>query len=499
MTGLPEDLDDAGRAYVEAMPKGEIVAFPISPIDTIGLPVWIVALFPDDDRLADIMPYGVGYGTTDAQAALGALGECMEMVFPALTLPRMKRVAASWRDLAATHGADAVADPFTLGLPAGSPVDRDTRLDWVESRRARDGATVLVPIDVVALARKDLSAGYSPFTTLITNGMGAGPDRDWAMGHGLLELLQRDGNGLGFKALDRGIALDLPTPAPAAVTPILERFERAGIRVIPKFATDEFGLANVYCAGFERDGRDPPLPIMLTGCGEACHPDRERALAKCLCEFAASRARKAFAQGPAAVVDRIAPQGYVDRFLRQAGAGVGAQEGRAFEAMRDWSSRRPAEIRAWLADSVHAVNAKKPFADLPTTSANGSRDAGRMARARVEAAGIDVLNVDLSPPGAAVSVTKTIAPGLEVETMSYGRIGERNTRKLIERDDPLVVFGAPSETRKPIRLSPEALGRFERPPLLDIARLAEIVGPLYPLYREPEAHHVARARDEAAA
>ena len=39
MTGLPQDLDDAGRAYVEAMPKGEIVAFPISPLDTIGLPV----------------------------------------------------------------------------------------------------------------------------------------------------------------------------------------------------------------------------------------------------------------------------------------------------------------------------------------------------------------------------------------------------------------------------------------------------------------------------
>lgn len=77
--------------------------------------------------------------------------------------------------------------------------------------------------------------------------------------------------------------------------------------------------------------------------------------------------------------------------------------------------------------------------------------------------------------------------------MSYGRIGERNTRRLIERNDPLVVFGTPSETRKPIRLSPEALARFGRQPLLDMERLAAVVGPLYPLYREPEAHHVAAA------
>ena len=105
MTGLPADLGDAGRAYVEAMPRGEIVAFPLTPLDTIGLPVWVVALFPDDESLVDTMAYGVGYGATDAQAALGALGECLEMAFPALTLPTMPRLRASWTDLVAVHGS----------------------------------------------------------------------------------------------------------------------------------------------------------------------------------------------------------------------------------------------------------------------------------------------------------------------------------------------------------------------------------------------------------
>ncbi len=498
MTGLPPNLGDAARAYVEGMPKGEIVAFPITGIDVIGLPVWIVALFPEDPRLADIMPYGVGYGTTNQQAVLGGLGECAEMIYSVLTLPKAKRTRASWRDLVASLGADAVADPLTLGLPAGSPVGRDTDLDWVKSRRLRDGATVLVPIDVVALNDKELDPGYTPFTTLITNGMGAGPDVDWAIGHGLMELLQRDGNGLLFKALDRGIALDLPEPLPPTIATILERFEHAGIQAIPKFATDEFGLCNVYCVGHEKDGREPPLPIMVTACGEACHPDRERALAKAMCEFAASRVRKAFAHGPQSFVQGAAPRGYVERFISQAGAGVGAQEGRAFQTMRDWSGRTPTEIRDWLAGTVHAVRGRKAFDTLPTTPADGSREAGKIARERVEAAGIDVLYVDFTPPGAPVSVVKVIAPGLEVETMSYGRIGERNTRKLIESGNPLIRFGTPSQTLKPVRLTPAAIARFGGQPLFDTALAETIVGPLYPLYREPEAHHVAVAEAMAA-
>ena len=76
--------------------------------------------------------------------------------------------------------------------------------------------------------------------------------------------------------------------------------------------------------------------------------------------------------------------------------------------------------------------------------------------------------------------------------MSYHRIGERNARKLLERDHPLIRFGEETGTLRPVRLTPEALDRFGgRRPLLDTALVDSIVGPLYPLYREPEAHHAA--------
>ncbi len=493
MSVLPEMLDPAARAYLDAFPAGEPAVFPLTALDRIGLPVWIGALFPEDGRLADIMPYGAGYGATDGQAVTGSLGECAEMIFSVLKMPLMKRHRGSWRALVASLGPSSVADPLTLCLPAGSPVGRDTPLEWIEATRAATGETVLVPVDVAATTPGELSPGYKPFTTLITNGQGAGPDIDWALGHGVLELLQRDGNGLLFKALDRGVAIDFDGPLPSGLRAILDRFAAAGVHAIPKFATDQFGLSNVYCVGYEEDGYEPPVPIMLTACGEACHPDREKALEKAMTEFAASRARKGFAHGPSEFVERVAPPGYAERFIAKAGGNAKAGEAKSFDTMLDWTRRSPTELRGWLKRTVHARNSFKRFDELPHTPATGSRDAGRIARERLAEAGMDVLYVDYSMPDAGISATKAIVPGLEVETMSYHRIGERNTRKLIERDHPLIRFGKESETLKPVRLTPDALERFGGQPLFDTGLAETIVGPLYPLYREPEAHHVAAA------
>ena len=498
MTGLPAPLPAAADAYRAAFPAGEIVAFPLTPLDVTGIPVWVVALFPDDPALDGIMPYGVGYGTDDGQAVLGAMGEIAEMVFPTLSLSSRPKTAGSYRDLAVTLGPRSVADPLTLCLPAGSPVDRDTRLEWVEAKRWRDGSSVLVPIDLAAYSSKELSPGYKPFTTIISNGMGAGPDLEWAVGHGLLELLQRDGNGLLFRALDQGVLIDLPPNLPASTQALLDRYAEAGIEIMPKFATDEFGIANLYCVGRERDGRSPPTPIMLTACGEAAHPDREQALGKALCEYAASRARKAFAHGPRRLADSVATPRYVERFLAQGGSAAKSSDPRAFAAMRDWTRASAAQLADWLADSVHSVRSHKPFSSLPQASASDGHRRARVTIDAVQGAGMDVLYVDMSPPGRDLACVKVIVPGLEVETMSYARIGERNARKLLDRDLGLVGFGDTSDAKRPIRLTDDAIERLGGQPWFDVERAAELVGPLYPLYREPEAHHVAAAEFEPA-
>lgn len=492
MTGLPPGLGPAAQAYLDAFPPGEIVAFPITALDRTGVPVWIVALFLDGGLGLDgAMPSGIGYGDTDEQAILGALGEIAEAIWPTLALRDAPKVSASYHNLVAVHGASSVADPLTLGLPAGSPIDRHTRLEWVQATRAATSGTVLVPIDVAACDTFELSPGYQPFTTLITNGLGAGPDLDWAIGHGLLEILQRDGNGLNFRALDRGIALK------GATSPLLDRFAELGIRAIPKFATDEFGLTNLYVVGHDEPGRGPETPITLSACGEACHPDPRQALAKAAQEFAAARVRKAFSHGPQALVDRAAPPGYTQRFLRAARTSLVDSESRALSAMLDWAGRGSADLRRIL-EPVFRVTTHKPFTDLPSTPAPDARSRGAIARERVSAAGFDILYVDCSPPDRSIAIVKVIVPGLEVETMSYHRLGARNAKRLIERDDPLIRFGRPTETQRPVRMPPEDLEALDRP-LFDTALADRLVGSLYPLYREPEAHHVAWVLGQAEA
>jgi len=484
---------------MDALPPGDWFFFDMSPLDRTGVPAWKAALFPHDPAAAGCeMQQGTGYGETPERAMIAATAECHEEIRARLGFARRRHVQGSYDELVAERGRGGVADPLELCLPAGSSVDRDAPLRWVEARRWFSGEPVLVPVDVAALTADHLPSDYHPFTTLITNGLGAGPSYQWAAAHGLLEILQRDGNGLLFRAMDAGVHLTFAEPLPPRLQATIDRVAGAGIRVLPKFATDEFGFANLFVVGAERDGREPPTPIMLTGCGEAAHPDRDQALAKAICEFAASRARKAFAHGPRALAERVAPPGYVERFMARSGAAAKSSDPRAFEAMADWTRAPASRLAGWLSGSVHAVRSHKPFGDLPAAPiADGSARA-RATIDAVTAAGMDILYVDMSPPGVDLACVKVIVPGLEVETMSYARIGERNTRKLLDRDLGLVGFGDAGGSRKPIRLTEEAIERLGGQPWFDVERAAELVGPLYPLYREPEAHHVAAAECEPA-
>ena len=487
---LPPTLPDAAAAYVASMPEGRVELFSLSPLDRTGVSCWnAIFLNRDGTRWHGVAPHGVGYGVDDNGAIIGTTGELAEAVHSATEIHRMERKRASFHALRAEVGARHVADPLTLCLPAGSPVDDDTTLEWVPARRWPGGGTVWLPIDIAACSVGDLSPGYVPFTTPITNGLGAGPTLDFAIGHGLCELLQRDGNGTGFRAMDRGIALDLGDgPSDPRTRALLDRLRALGIDVIPKFATTEFGTANVYCVGAEQDGVAAPYPIMVTAAGEAASLDREHALRKAVFEFAAARMRKVFSHAPLADIAGVAPPGYLERF--RAYHTLGGEESRSLRAMVEWLGLDQGSLKRLLADTVLSRRGTQRFDALPTWDGplSGTGLVEELAR-RFASAGMEILYFDYSPPHApGVHVVKAVVPGLEVETMSYHRIGERGVRKLMERGSPLVGLGAPPAGAAPVRLPPDAAERLGGDPWLDIAAVDRIVGGLYPLYREPEVH-----------
>ena len=86
----------------------------------------------------------------------------------------------------------------------------------------------------------------------------------------------------------------------------------AGIDVVVKLASTEFGVVDVHAVGCSGD---EAVPIAATACGEAAHPDREVAVRKALHEFAEARSRKAFMHGPLDRVRAATPPGYIDAWL----------------------------------------------------------------------------------------------------------------------------------------------------------------------------------------
>lgn len=477
---------------MDALPPGDWFFFDMSPLDVTGVPAWKAALFPHDPAAAGCeMQQGTGYGETPERAMVAAVAECHEEVRARLGFAAMEQVEGSYDRLIAERSVAGVADPLELCLPAGSPVDRGTPLRWVEARRWSTDEPVLVPVDVAALGPDHLPPGYRPFTTLITNGLGAGPSREWAAAHGLFECLQRDGNGLLFRALDPGVRLTFDDPPPPELQAAIDRVAGAGIDLLPKYATDEFGFANLYVVGADRDPGRLSIPIAMTGGGEASDLDRHAALRKAVLEYAHARARKAFTFGPVELIRPIMPPGYWDRIAPRVRRAARDTEPRQVDAFRHWLGLDGGALRDLLADPVFTVRSDRAFGTLPTSGITDPAAKGEEAARRLMAAGLDPLILDFSEPGAAMHAVRVIVPKLEVETMSYHRIGERNAAKLRDRDSPLVRWDAePTATLRPVRLSPEAHDRLGGRPLLDTAAVDRAVGALYPLYREPGAHEM---------
>jgi thiazole/oxazole-forming peptide maturase SagD family component len=472
-------------AYRRALPDGEVLAYPLDPLDHLGLPVWSAELL----ATRGTAHHGAGYGESDERAATGAFGELSETLFAADAVKGITPRRSSYADLLSVVGKEGLVDPLSVCLPAGNRYSPQKPLRWVEAKRWATDESVYVPLELAAASSVDIDREGDWLVLPITNGLGAGPTIEHAMAHGLLELVQRDGNSVAYRALDQGVVV---TGLEAVENPqtraLMEKLDRHGIEVIVKLASTDFGIANVYVVGADRDPEKAPHPLALSACGEAADPDREKALSKALMEFCAGRARKPFDNGPLSRMTAVAPATYVGHAIRA--ATLEFEEERATRGAVDWLGLDAHEMRALLQDPVFAAHSEVGFSSLPTI-VNGCDDPTALANLvvdRLSEGGLDPLFVDLSPPGGEVRVVKAIVPGLEVETASYARIGARNLRRLLRRDEDLVGTDRPPPGARSILLPERCREEFGPAPWLDVGSLERRVGRLYPLYREPSRH-----------
>lgn len=498
MPAPPPDPPAVAR-YRGALGLGETYEFPLTPLDTTGVPVWTVATWIDGGFQS-----GIGYGETDDRARTGAWGELAEGVFVHRLRDELPTRRASHRQLA--EAGEPAVDPLRLRLPVGTDYTPDAERLWVEAVRYapgtdRDGERVWVPLDEAVAHTYNLPDGYRPLYTPITNGLGAGDTRERALAHGMLELVQRDASSVGYRAFDRGVVIDLDGVQDPTTREWIDRLQDGGVTLMAKLAETPLGIPVVYVQGRERDLGAMPHPLVLTGAGEGAHPDRERALQKALLEYGASRVRKRFAHGPLADLEGRVPQAYLAR-VRE--AGVDPEEGRSTDAVAEWAGLDVEEQLRRLDGTWFRETTRVPLSAVPTTAVPDDPAAlAEHLAGRFVDAGLDVLYVEVSPPGSPVTVLKTIVPGLEVETVTYGRIGPRNLRRLLDRiaaGDPivhpdLVGVGRPPAEAQRVPLAPEDEEALGGPAWVHLDLMEEALGPLYAMYREP-AEHVVGLQDE---
>ena len=152
------------------------------------------------------------------------------------------------------------------------------------------------------------------------------------------------------------------------------------------------------------------------------------------------------------------------------------------------------EIRHPLFD----VRSRVPFDSLPTATPPDSGAMLALLTDRLAQSSLEILYVDFTPPGSPAVALKAIVPGLEVETTTYQRLGARNLRRLLARGSDLVGVGHQNRPPEalPIRLTLTDAATFDSEPWFDPVALRQIVGALYPLYREPGRHVVALLEEQ---
>ena len=502
-----EELETAISRYRAAFETGEMSDFDIGSLDRLGHSVVVAGLRASDGFTND----GFGYGASAREALVGALGEMSETYHVHQMLKRAPACEAMSRNaMIKRFDQETIIDPLTLCLPAGSDWTPDTPLRWVAVNSWPEGNRAWVPRECIATSPFSYAthsdevvvSGIGESMCMfrpITCGLGAGTSLEMALSHGVLELLQRDGNCTRFRAMDRGIDLKLDRIDDPGIERLLKSLSEHGLRVRAKLASTEFDLINLYVIAEPHDGDvEEDFVLKATACGEAVHANRERALRKALLEYISARIRKTFMHGPLEPIQSLAPATYTSQVM--ACVDPSSEEPRALEEMSGWLDLSAEQLRNSLASTVFSNRETRNFSSLPSIADESVRDPkDRMndLAGRLNEQSLPIYYFDASPEGKnKPQVIKAIVPGLEGETLSYARIGERGVNRLLTEHPELVNVGEPrNDGERRVRLTDNAEARLGGPAWFSTERAEAIIGKLYPLYREPGSHSVQKRRE----
>lgn len=498
------NLAETLRTFQNAIPNGDAYEFELTALDRLGIPLWGAFVWSESGDFSD----GFGYGAGNLGARVSAWGEVLENYYATKSLETMPRRTASYSELLAAK--EAAVDPVTLCLDAGTEYSLNKKIVWTRGKNYSAGQDVWLPLEAVAIASGDITAEVAQNDFLfapITNGLGAGASLEQALAHGILELVQRDGDSVTFRAMDEGIKINLDAVESEETRHLLNFLDENDIEIYAKLAGISCGMPVIYVVGYDRDLSRAPFQLSISACGEAAHPNREIALAKALREYISSRARKRFMHGTLEDMRRTAPEKYSQRVMNDE---AGGDESRALKSVLHWLSMSREEFFATIRSPIFDVRRTVNFSDLPTAKTEAIDSPEKLLKLiekNLKQENLEIYYADFTPRDSSFAVIKAIVPGLEVETMSYNRIGRRNFERLrarAERDSNFQNLVGINEQNKPadarkIYLTEEDERALGGAAWLSPGAVEKAVGNLYALYREPNGHTAGKILAERAA
>jgi ribosomal protein S12 methylthiotransferase accessory factor len=392
------------RVWEEACALGVTRLGDITGMDRIGVPAYC-AIVP---KSRDIISVYTGKGLARIDAKVGALMEAIER--QTALRAQLPMVTGSVETLRSDY---AVLDPREAMAELLPDYSETREYSWVIGHELFSQRDVLVPARLAGYFWQNLLPG--PFVAQsATNGLASGNVIEEAICQALCELIERD----AWTLADIGARLipwvlrrlieaetadsgnddfELFQSVELENDPVLELFDRAGLRPVLHDITSDIGIPTVFAAVLDEEF--PDYPMVHAGLGT--YPDASVAARRALTEAAQSRCVDI--QG---VREDLCPP----------------------DAEQSDSNRHTRRIsavnrRTWAINDSHT---RKSISALPSAAYDNVQEDLDHILSNLKQCGIrQVIVVDFTPSGAPYAVVRVIVPGLENWSVNHAMLGKR--------------------------------------------------------------------------
>ncbi|WP_089935865.1 YcaO-like family protein [Candidatus Entotheonella palauensis] len=356
----------------------------ITRLGPLGVPVF-ASIRPRSSSTP--VTYGKGLLPIDAQ--VGAYMEAIEFYFAE---PRTGSVITQWgtpKDISGSDRREDIILDFSPRLR--QQADLNGPLLLAVAHDVEQGHPCLVPAELVHYPAADV--GQALFGSS-TNGLASGNSVPEANLHALLEVIERDIWSFQF-IQDTSVPVDSGS-LPPVISEIVARAEWQGSILAVRYVPNDYGLA--FFSAFLFDPENLSTKFFNGGWG--CHPNRDIALVRAVCEVAQSRL--AFIHGARDFVSppfETASQ-EAERVRQQANHVLSREPTMSYSQIPNWHTKSPEHAWTVVVDCLRRVT------NMP------------------------IYGVVYTPPEAPLQVVRVIVPSLEDFKEAAMRVGRRFKARL---------------------------------------------------------------------